>query len=90
MKAILSVVMGLALAVAGCSSNDCEDAMDKLEECDVNFGAAQPSDDEVSECNASAECGAKCINDASCADIKGALALMENSFTTCMNACPDE
>lgn len=90
MRSVLFVVMALGLAVVGCGNNDCEDAVDKLEECGVTLPGGNPSDDDASECKASAECGAKCINDASCADIKAALSGTANSVGTCFAACPDE
>ena len=86
MKAILLVVMGLGLAVVGCS-NECDDAVDKAEECGLDSPDAEEQK-ELDECNESAECRAKCLNEASCDDIKAALAGTDNGLVKCALACP--
>ncbi|HEY6077882.1 MAG TPA: hypothetical protein VIW29_03725 [Polyangiaceae bacterium] len=87
MKVILSVVMGLALAVAGCSSSECEDAADKFDECGI-AGDDKPSDEDVEECSEQGECGAKCVNAASCEELKAFFNdLTLNNVATCLSAC---
>ncbi len=94
MRTLLCAVMALGLAAFGCSSNECEDAQDKIDECGLDLGDEKPSDDEIDECNADAECGAKCFNENSCADIKAtwtAITMLQtppdNGFTKCLTAC---
>lgn len=88
MKPIFGLVLMLGLATVGCGNNECEDAADKMEECGVSGGEAEPSDDEISECNEDSECFAKCVNAASCSEIKasfndGAM----NDLTACVTKC---
>lgn len=88
MKSALGMVMILSLAAVACSNNECEDAKEKIEdECKINLGDNNPSDEEVAECNSRDECTAKCINAASCTEIKDVLAFMSNSFSTCLSKC---
>lgn len=82
MKPIFGLVLMLGLATVGCGNNECEDAVDKLEECGVSGGGVD--EDEASECNADSECVAKCINSASCSEIKSVEA---NDFTACVLDC---
>ncbi|HEY6077881.1 MAG TPA: hypothetical protein VIW29_03720 [Polyangiaceae bacterium] len=88
MRTILAVVMALGLGVVGCGNNECEDAADRLDECGFDLGESTPDDDETNECNKKDECSSKCVNAGSCADIKGWKDGEENSFSTCMAACP--
>lgn len=90
---LCGVVMALGMAAVGCSNNECEDAMDKIDECGLDLGSDKPSDDEIDECNAEAECGAKCFNDNSCADIKAFFSSITtgtpvtNGFSNCLAGC---
>lgn len=61
-----------ALSAVACGGNECEDAADKADECGVELSAEQKaaSDKASEECSGNDECAAKCINDASCDDIK--------------------
>ena len=78
MKHLLMVlVMGMGLACFGCS-NECDDAADKLEECGVTG-----EDADTSECDGANECAAKCVNNASCDDIKN----NADSYVSCVFAC---
>jgi hypothetical protein len=76
-RLLLALVLGV-LAV-GCS-NDCDDAVDKLEEC------GQPvTNSDTDDCSGAKECYAGCVNDASCADLKSEDP--NNSFWKCALAC---
>jgi hypothetical protein len=69
----MAVVLGLACF--GCG-NDCDDAVDKLEECGL------PTEDaDTDDCSGEKECFAKCINDMSCDDIKA------GKYATCAAEC---
>jgi hypothetical protein len=72
----------LALSAVACGGNDCDDAVDKLEECGGTEGADADAD---GECSGAAECTAKCINDATCDEIKNA----SEDYSSCMTACLD-
>ncbi len=88
MKAVSGILLAvLSLGAVACGNNDCEDAADKLvDECGL---PDEGGDDETSECNADAECLAKCINDASCAEIKAVSEdlTVDNSYSQCLGAC---
>lgn len=89
MKSLLRAVLVLGLVLVGCGNNECEDAADKIDECGVDLGDSKPSDDENSECNDKYECNAKCVNAASCADMKAFYETgADNSFKSCIAACP--
>jgi hypothetical protein len=76
-RLLLAVVLG-ALAV-GCS-NDCDDAVDKLEECGADVSGADTDD-----CDGASECVAGCINDASCEEIKSTD--INGKYFKCVAAC---
>jgi hypothetical protein len=78
MKRLLLAVMLGALAV-GCG-NDCDDAVDKLEECGLDTSGADTDD-----CSGKSECAAGCINDASCDQIKSTD--LNNSYYKCLAGC---
>jgi len=84
MKATLGFVMVFALAASGCGGgkNECEEAADKIKQCNVpNFYGKPPE----GQCSDQTECVGKCINDSSCADIESD---DENSkFSVCFNKC---
>lgn len=77
MKRLLMVLM-LGLASVACS-NDCDEAVDKLEECGVTGLEAGDTD----ECDGQSECIAGCINDASCEELKGD----SEKVSSCMAGC---
>jgi hypothetical protein len=80
------VVVALGLSAMACG-NECDDAEDTLEECLGELPEGEGEEDV--DCNESAECAAKCINDASCDDIKATFQEFEmNSLTTCLSKCP--
>jgi hypothetical protein len=81
MKKFLGILMLAGLALGGCGNNDCEDAVDKLKECGLTDTSASSSGD----CSGAAECSAKCINDASCADLKGETE--STTYSNCVTAC---
>jgi hypothetical protein len=89
MKPIIFLVAMLGLAVVGCGNNECEDAAEKLEGC--NFEGYKTDEDKASECNEDAECLAKCVNAASCSDMKPSfedpLNATANDFTACSAKC---
>jgi hypothetical protein len=76
MKRLLMVLV-LGLACFGCS-NDCDDAVDKLDECGLPTG-----DVDADECDGQSECTAGCINDASCDEIKNG----SEKFSNCILGC---
>jgi hypothetical protein len=76
MKRLLMAVV-LGLACFGCS-NECDDAESKLEECGVTS-----EEIDTSECDGANECAAKCVNKASCDDIKN----NAESYVSCIFAC---
>jgi len=91
MKPMFGLVLILGLAAVGCGNNECEDAADKMEECGIDGGDSEPSDDEISECKEDAECGAKCTNSASCSEIKAFFAnpLEANDYGECLVKCAE-
>jgi hypothetical protein len=73
------VVVALGLSAMACG-NECDDAVDHAEECGIDL----PDDVDTSECDGANECAAKCINDASCDELKDP----ENtSVFECIVAC---
>ena len=68
MKKVMGLLILAGLALGGCSNNDCEDAADKLKECGLTTQGSSSSGD----CSGASECAAKCINNASCEQLKGA------------------
>jgi hypothetical protein len=91
MKRVFYVLTAaLAMGAVACGSNECEDAADKLvDECGIPEG--DDDEDEISECNSSSECVAKCTNDASCSEIKAFTEdfTTQNSYSECLAACVD-
>ena len=85
---VVMMALGLGLATAGCGNNECEDAVDKIDECGFDAGESKPDDDEANECNEKDECNAKCTNEGSCADIQAAVMGTQNSVHKCWAACP--
>ena len=86
-------LMVLALGLVGCGGStdgadgddECQEALDKLEECDITvFGIDEQA---ASECNSQSECVAVCVNDGSCTDIRAAVNGTANSVATCVNDC---
>jgi hypothetical protein len=76
MKRLLMVLV-LGLASMACS-NDCDEAVDKVEECGL------PVDDtDTDECDGKKECAAGCTNDASCDDIKN----LSEKYMACLAGC---
>ena len=83
MKRIAMALMTGFLAL-GCGSDECDDALDKLSECNLgtDFAGVDLDND---ECNGRVRCVADCINNASCAQI---IAAEETSvYRTCIAAC---
>ena len=80
MKAMLSLLMVVGLALGGCGNNECEDAADKIKECGGQTGSGDTGD-----CSGASECVAKCINAASCAEIKGSD--VNSNYYKCTTAC---
>jgi hypothetical protein len=77
MKRLL-LVMVLGLAAFGCS-NDCDDAVEHMEEC----GGETLGDVDTDECDGQSECVAGCINDASCEELQHG----SDKLTSCMGGC---
>jgi len=83
MKAMMGLLMALGLALGGCGNNDCEDAADKIKECNIAEFDVNPNSG--GDCSGQSECAAKCINDATCADLASN---DENSkFSVCFKKC---
>jgi hypothetical protein len=73
-----------ALLTLACGSNDCDDALDKLAECNLgsDFGGV---DFDNASCDGRVQCIADCINNSSCAAI---IAVEEtSSYRICVAAC---
>jgi hypothetical protein len=81
MKAMLGLLMVVGLALGGCGNNECEDAADKVKDCGINVEGSKDSGD----CSGVAECASKCINAASCEDLKSTD--LNNSYLKCTLAC---
>jgi len=98
MRTVKGWVVAMGLAVIGCGGhsksneparNACHNAIDKIEECQIELGADGPTEDEVAECLPSDACVANCLNAASCAEIRAGLNGTANAFVDCVVACPD-
>ena len=88
---VKKIFMGAMLAgmfTIACGGDECEDAADKLKEClDISGGHSSGGDGD-GDCSGSAECTAKCVNDASCSQIKAATTEGEdNSYAKCLVKC---
>ncbi|MCB9598696.1 MAG: hypothetical protein H6719_38630 [Sandaracinaceae bacterium] len=77
------LTLSLAFAAStGCAARTiCDDAVDKLNECGVPADRTGSCDTAVDECEA------RCINTATCEDIRGALSGTPNAYTACDDAC---
>lgn len=73
-----------ALSTVACGGDECDDAADKADECDLPKGEGSTSNEDV-ECSGLNECVAKCINDASCDELKSTD--INNSYFKCVAAC---
>lgn len=78
-KIVLMIALGLS--VVACGKNDCDKAVDKMNEC----GVSDTSNVDTNDCSGQNECAAKCVNSASCAEIKGED--LNGGFLTCMSKC---
>ena len=74
----------LAFSAVACGGDECEDAADKYDECGLPAGEGDGDD---VECSGQAECIAKCINDASCDELKSTD--VNNSYWKCLADCGD-
>jgi len=77
-----------ALSAVACGGNECEDAEDKVkDECGVTLTAEQQkeTDRAKEECSGRDECAAKCVNDASCDEIKSEDA--NSAYNKCLLSC---
>ncbi len=81
MKAMLGFLMGVGLALGGCGNDECEDAADKIKECGGEVEGAKDSGD----CSGAAECVSKCINAASCDELKNFD--LNSNYAKCTLAC---
>lgn len=81
MKTMLGLLMVVGLALGGCGNNECEDAADKIKECGITTQGSGDSGD----CSGTAECAAKCINNASCEELKGND--LNSNYFKCAAAC---
>lgn len=75
-----------ALSTVACGGDECDDAADKADECDLPKGEGEGSaeGDDV-ECSGLNECLAKCINDASCEELKSND--INSNYLKCAAAC---
>jgi hypothetical protein len=83
MKRTLIVLM-TGFLVLGCGSDDCDDAIDKLSECNLGADYANVNFDDE-DCDGRTQCIADCINGSSCAEITAAEAT--STYRTCIAAC---
>jgi hypothetical protein len=88
----LNIVIALSLVMLGIGcGNACDDAVDKLEECDI----AESSGVDTDECGDKDECAADCIADADCSELKAlfgggmssATDLTNSKLLSCMSKC---
>jgi len=84
LRVLTAVCLCLLLAApfAGCGSNACDDACDKIEEC----GGTCTGDVNGGECTGQAECVAGCIADASCQELTDILN-PQNPYLQCVGKC---
>ncbi len=75
-----ALVLGAA-ALGGCARTICDDAVDKLNACDLPSSGAGLCDTAVDECEA------RCINTYSCDEIRQALTGTPNAYSACDDAC---
>ena len=71
-----------ALSTVACGGDECDDAADKVEECNIGGGNGTTTNDDV-ECSGTIECQAKCFNDATCDEIKNG----SEKFSKCVLDC---
>jgi hypothetical protein len=81
MKAMVGLLMVVGLALGGCGNNECEDAVDKFKECGLPVEGTSGDGD----CSGVGECYAKCVNAASCEEIKSTTGT--TNFDKCTTAC---
>ena len=76
----------LGLALAGCGSTVCDDALDKAESCGLSNIELNDSGDECAEY---AACQAECVNDGSCNDLRELNddPFAENDLAACLFQC---
>jgi hypothetical protein len=74
----------LALSAVACGGDECDDAVDKLEECGWK---GEGGVNEDAECSGAGECFAKCVNDAECSEINSLD--INSNFYKCTAACND-
>jgi hypothetical protein len=82
MKTVLGLLMAVGLVLGGCGNNDCEDAADHYKECGLPTGSGSSGSD---DCSGASECAAKCINDASCDELKAND--INGKYFKCLAAC---
>jgi hypothetical protein len=78
------IVLMAGLLALSCGSNDCDDAIDKLSECNLGADYANVDFDNDS-CDGRTQCIADCINGSSCAEIVAAEAT--STYRVCIAAC---
>ena len=81
MKTMLGFLMAVGLVLGGCGNNECEDAADKLKDCGVTVEGSKDSGD----CSGASECVSKCINAASCEELKSND--LNSKYLKCTLAC---
>jgi hypothetical protein len=77
------VVLSTALAALGCSSNLCEEAASRIEECELGTGSA----DTEKECEGQYECASGCVVDATCEDL--AQPSSDSAYIECVRDCQE-
>lgn len=81
MKKILGILMLAGLALGGCGKDPCEEAADKVKDCNLPGGSSTSGTS--GDCSGTAECNAKCINDATCAELTD----LNSKFFECVAKC---
>ncbi len=81
MKTILGFLMLAGLSLSACGNNACDEANDKIDECKTEGYMKLDTGD----CSGLKECSAKCIKDASCADLSSDDP--NNKYNICVKAC---
>lgn len=87
---VSTVLAAAATSLAACGGTPCEDAVDKLADCEERVS---PFDAEFTasseECTGVDECRANCLLNASCADIQTFVTAptAETQYSLCEKAC---
>ena len=83
-RALIKILTSGLLALACSGSDDCDDALDKLSECNLRTDFAGVDFDD-SDCDGRTQCIANCVKDASCAELNATEA--SSPYRACLAGC---